>query len=65
MYDIEDEKSMFHTVILRAKGYVYAVKNVDVKNKLNTLFLILLAGMLPFDLPFDIFVEHLMLLIIV
>lgn len=37
------------------KSNVCAMKNLDVKNKLNTLFLILLAEMLPFDLPFEIF----------
>lgn len=41
------------------------MKSLDVKNKLNTLFLILLAELLPFDLLFEIFLERLMLLIIV
>jgi len=37
------------------KDNVYAMENSDVKNKLNTLFLILLAEMVLFDLPFEIF----------
>lgn len=60
-----DRKMHFTLQFYVTKDNLYTMKSLDVKNKLNTLFLILLAELLPFDLLFEIFLERLMLLIIV
>lgn len=50
-------KSRFCMFILynRTLNIHIAVKSFDVKNKLNTSFLTLLAEMSPFDLSFKVF----------